>query len=62
MARIDDQLAKIAAELKQSKPSPEISVRDMLSWVEAARRGYYVVLTINEALRRAGLVTMKWTP
>jgi CBS domain-containing protein len=54
---IDQTLQDIASELKADRPIQPVSVRTLLSWVFAQRRGHYVVSQIRNALRRAGLTT-----
>jgi len=54
---IDVILADIAAELRAGRPIQPVTVRTLLGWVYAQRRGHYVVSRIRNALRRAGLTT-----
>jgi CBS domain-containing protein len=52
-----DRLGEIAAQLRQAKEFPPITVRDLLSWFDAQRRGYWIVEMIRRDLDTAGLAT-----
>jgi len=51
------RLAEIAEALKAGSSPPPETVRTLLSWFAAKRRGYWVVQSIREALDAAGLTT-----
>ena len=51
------RLGEVAEGLKAGSTSPPETVRTLLSWFDAKRRGYWVVQTIREALDTAGLTT-----
>lgn len=55
-AKIPDQLRKVAEEVNQGGERSE-SVRTLLSWFEAERRGYWKVHEIRKALRKVKLKT-----
>lgn len=52
------ELEKVADLLKRGEASPQISVRQLLSWFGAQRRGSYVVQTIRAELKRLGMDTV----
>src|SRR5688572_10951866 len=54
---IDDKLQQIKSILESGNKPDKVSVRTLLSWVGAERRGLWVVRIINDALEKAGLVT-----
>lgn len=51
------RLLELAERLKRGEPPEMLTVRDFLSWFSAQRRGYWIVLSIRGALKKAGLVT-----
>jgi CBS domain-containing protein len=53
----EERLKDIAAQLKDGKAVPPVTVRDFLSWFGAQRRGYWIVLRIREALADEQLQT-----
>jgi CBS domain-containing protein len=53
----NNALKKIAADLKQNGNAASITVRELLSWFGAQRRGFYVIQNIQEALAQEGLTT-----
>jgi CBS domain len=53
-----DRLGEIADHLKRAEDYPSITVRELLSWFDAQRRGYWIVEQIREALIFAGLSTI----
>lgn len=57
MSSSSDRLAAIAGGLKDGVAAPTETVRTVLSWFGAERRGTWVVKQINEALDAHGLVT-----
>lgn len=57
MSSLDDRLLAIADDLTKGVAGPTESVRTLLSWLGAERRGTWVVKQINAALEVAGLVT-----
>jgi CBS domain-containing protein len=52
-----DRLNEIAAQLRNGKEVPPVSVREFLSWFTAQRRGYWIVEWIRRSLNEAGLET-----
>lgn len=57
MSSLDVRLAAIAVELNNGVTAPSETVRTILSWLGAERRGTWVVKRINAALEDNGLVT-----
>jgi CBS domain-containing protein len=57
MSLSEDKLKAIAAQLKQGVVPPQESVRSFLGWFFAERRGYNVVLSIRQALKKFGIKT-----
>lgn len=57
MSSLEDRLAAIAADLSKGIAGPTETVRTLLSWSGAERRGTWVVKQINAALEASGLVT-----
>jgi predicted transcriptional regulator len=57
MSQADEKLAAISAQLKKGVAPQRESVRSFLLWFNAERRGYRVVRTIRNTLRRHGLAT-----
>ncbi|MDT9580599.1 CBS domain-containing protein [Stenotrophomonas indicatrix] len=57
MSSLDDRLAAITVELNKGVTAPSDTVRTILSWLGAERRGTWVVKQINSALEANGLVT-----
>lgn len=53
-----EKLQAIAADLKDGKPSPQLTTRRFLASFGAQRRGYWIVENIRDALATAGLVTV----
>lgn len=53
---LDERLAEISARIDQGE-QPATSVRNLLSWVGAKRRGTWISWRIREGLAGAGLVT-----
>src|SRR5438105_2574471 len=57
MTEAGRRLTEIAQQLKRGeKPEPE-TVRTLLSWFDAQRRGHYVTQRVRRALRKHGLIT-----
>src|SRR5664279_4368588 len=54
--KIPDQLKEVADQLSKGNERSE-SVRTVLSWFGAARRGKWTVVEVRKALRRLKLVT-----
>jgi hypothetical protein len=52
-----EELSDIAARIKDGQDVPPVTVRTLLSWVGAQRRGSWVVEWIRRNLRDAGLAT-----
>lgn len=52
-----ERLKKIAADLRRGESSPEETVRTLLSWFDAKRRGSWVTSRVRDALEFAGLHT-----
>jgi predicted transcriptional regulator len=55
---VSERLEKIAADLEASESVQPITTREFLSWFGAKRRGYWVVIGIRNALRKADLRTL----
>jgi hypothetical protein len=53
-----NELVTIAEIVLRGEPSPRISVRKLLTWFDAQRRGLYVVQTIRDELKRLGIETI----
>lgn len=54
----ESKLRELATELAESSVKfRSVSIRELLNWFGAKRRGYFVVLEIRQALRRQGLTT-----
>ena len=58
MSQGDEKLAAIADQLLKGSSPPKESLRALLLWFDAERRGYRVVRRIRNALRRHGLTTV----
>jgi CBS domain-containing protein len=58
MSQADEKLAAIADQLLKGSSPPKESLRSLLLWFDAERRGYRVVRRIRNALRRHGLTTV----
>lgn len=58
MAQAEEKLATIAEQVRKGVVPPRESVRSLLLWFDAERRGYRVVRSIRGALRRHGLATV----
>lgn len=52
-----EKLKQIAAELEKGQPPEPLTVRQLLEWFSAQRRGYYIVQEIRGALEGADLQT-----
>lgn len=52
-----ERLTKAAQQLRDGYGVPSVTVREFLSWFGAQRRGYWIVLSIREALDRNKLRT-----
>lgn len=50
-------LQQIAEDLRKGNRVPPVTVRELLSWFSAQRRGYWVVMMIRDTLTAAGLET-----
>lgn len=53
---LDERLAEISVRIEQGE-QPAASVRNLLSWVGAKRRGTWISWRIREGLTEAGLIT-----
>jgi len=53
-----NRVAHIAESLKQGRSVSPITVRTLLSWYGASRRGFWFVKDLRSALKRAGLKTV----
>jgi len=53
---MNSDFAQIAEDLKAGKPR-QATVRTLLSWFDAERRGYWISQKIRDDLKEAGLVT-----
>jgi CBS domain-containing protein len=51
------KLVQIAAQLNKQKSAEPVSVRELLRWFDAQRRGLHIVRQIRKALRKAKLKT-----
>jgi CBS domain-containing protein len=52
-----ERLTLIAENLRDGKPEAPVTVRNLLAWFGAGKRGYWIVKRIREALAAAGLQT-----
>ena len=52
-----ESLKKISDAIGKGEPPPSYTVRALLSWFGAQRRGVWVVAKVKEALDQAGLIT-----
>lgn len=52
-----ERLAAISEQIKRGVAGPTETVRTLLSWFGAERRGYWVVKEINKALDESDLIT-----
>ncbi|MBK8285563.1 MAG: CBS domain-containing protein [Ahniella sp.] len=57
MTSNSDRLLSIADQIKKGVAGPSETVRTILSWFGAERRGHWVVKTINDALDKHNLIT-----
>jgi len=57
MSEYEQKLANISAQIDKGETPQEISVRDLLGWFGAQRRGYYIAGDIKRALEKHDLVT-----
>lgn len=57
MSEYEQKLANISAQIDKGETPQQISVRDLLGWFSAQRRGYYKVQDIKQALKKYDLVT-----
>ncbi len=55
---LNEELERIAAELKDGRPVQQVTTREFLSWFGAQRRGYWVVRYIRRQLDSARLQTV----
>lgn len=53
----NEEIVKIAADLRADKPVSPVTVRTLLNWYSAQRRGYWVVAAIKRDLESAGIST-----
>ena len=51
------EFATVASKLRAGEAVEPVTVRELLSWVEARRRGGYIVAQIRHRLKLSGLVT-----
>ena len=58
MMRADDKLDAVLQDLKKGVRPPDETVRSLLSWFGAERRGLWVVSSIRRALNDRGLATI----
>lgn len=54
---VEERLATIAKDLRRGESSPRVTVRELLSWFDAQRRGFWIVERVRAALAEEGLVT-----
>ncbi len=52
-----ERLEQIAIDLRKGEPSPAPTIREFLSWIDAKRRGYWIVYALRKGLTTYGLVT-----
>jgi len=57
MAQFEEKLTVIAEQLKKGVVPPKESVRALLLWFGAERRGYRVIRRVRSALRHHGVAT-----
>lgn len=57
MTTTNKYLANVAEEIKQGRSPPPVSVRKLLEWFGAQRRGPVIVDNIRAELAKAGLIT-----
>lgn len=57
MSNSSDRLAAISERIRKGVAGPTETVRTLLSWFGAERRGYWVVKEINKALDAHDLMT-----
>ena len=57
MAWIPDKLRQVATEINSDGHGRSETVRAILSWFDAQRRGYWVVYNIKDAFQELGLTT-----
>ena len=57
LGRLSERLAGVAADLDGGKRSPQPTVRQLLKWAGAKRRGPYIVQGIRQSLEENGLET-----
>jgi predicted transcriptional regulator len=55
---MNEQLERIAEELKNGRGTAPVTTREFLSWFGAQRRGYWIVRSIREDLEEASLQTV----
>ena len=53
----EEKLKEIAQQLRNGARPTSVSVRELLIWFDAERRGYFIVQRIRNALSDAGLLT-----
>jgi len=53
---LEEHLANIKAQVNEGQ-TPKATVRELLAWADAYRRGYVIVQRIRDALKEAGLCT-----
>lgn len=54
---IHERLAEVSKQIDANETPQPVGVRELLSWVNAQRRGYYIVWEIRQALAKANLRT-----
>ena len=57
MSEYEQKLANISAQIDKGETPQKISVRDLLGWFGAQRRGFYIAGDIKRALEKHDLVT-----
>jgi CBS domain-containing protein len=55
--KAEERLEEIARAIQDGSEAPTPTTREFLSWFAAKRRGYYIVETIRDALKKADLET-----
>jgi hypothetical protein len=57
MSEYEQKLTNISAQIGKGETLQHISVRDLLGWFDAQRRGFYIVGDIKRSLKKHDLVT-----
>lgn len=60
LPNVSERLSQIADRLKKGEEVPRTTVRTLLQWFGASRRGFFIVQMIDEYLTSAGLKTVPY--